>query len=58
MFHADRYYGLTCSPETGSPALLAELGQKLVSLVKSDEKDRGRLRAECLELADQIINMK
>lgn len=58
MFHADHYYGLTLSPREGPSALLVELGCKLVSLVKSDETAKDRLKEECLELAERIINFE
>jgi hypothetical protein len=46
--------GQTWSPETGLPAMLADLGRKLGTLAQSDEKDRGPLLAEAESLARTI----
>jgi hypothetical protein len=54
IFYCDRYYGYTCSPYTGSLALLVELGDKLSLLAQSEEQDRGPLKKQCLELAKAI----
>ena len=49
------YYGQTTSLKTGQPAMLVELGLKLGSLAKSEEKDREFVQKQCLDLASQII---
>jgi hypothetical protein len=46
--------GQTWSPETGLPAMLADLGRKLGTLAQSDEKDRGPMLAEAESLARTI----
>jgi hypothetical protein len=42
------------SPETGLPAMLADLGRKLGTLARSDEKERSPLLAEAESLAHKI----
>jgi hypothetical protein len=54
IFYCDRYFGYTCTPYTGSTALLVELGNKLRLLAKSEEKDRDALKQQCIELAAAI----
>lgn len=48
------FYGVTWSPTTGLPAMLADLGHKLGALARSDEKDREPLFAEAESLARKI----
>jgi|GEM_PF-2882622 len=47
-------FGQTWSPETGLPAMLADLGRRLGTLAQSAEKDRGPLLAEAESLARKI----
>ena len=52
------YYGMTTSPKNGQPAMLVELGQKLIALVQAEEKDREAIQKQCLEIASKIIQKK
>jgi len=47
-------FGYTWSPETGLPAMLADLGRKLGALARSNEKDREPLLVEAESLARRI----
>lgn len=47
-------FGETWSPQTGLPAMLADLGRKLALLAQSDEKDREPLLTEAGSLARKI----
>lgn len=49
------HYGLISSPKNGPPAMLVELGLKLGSLAKSEEKDREGIQKQCLEIASNIV---
>lgn len=53
-FYSHGLFGYTWSPQTGLPAMLADLGHKLGTLAQSDEKDREPLLAEAESLARKI----
>jgi len=55
IFHCDRYYGLIWSPDSGLTATLVELGNKLSELARSETKDIGTIKTQCLELAEEIM---
>ena len=55
VFNYDKYYGRIWSPREGLCEKIVELGDKLGTLVKSEEKDRELIKAQCLELATEII---
>jgi hypothetical protein len=48
-------FGQTWSPQTGLPAMLADLGRRLAALAQSAEKDREPLLAEAESLARKIM---
>lgn len=47
-------FGRTCSPETGLPAMLVDLGRKLATLAQSNEEGRKPLLAAAESLARNI----
>lgn len=53
-FSCRRYYGTTWSPSFGLPAKLAELGEKLSLLSRSDGAEYITLVRQCLDLAANI----
>jgi hypothetical protein len=52
----DDLFGQTWSPETGLPAMLVDLGRKLRTIARSDEKSKEPLLKEADALAHKIAN--